>query len=311
MRALVYTDEAHFFATSPNALADAACISELRSANGPEIGKHAFAAILDEASHFTAAFGWPKTDALYRALALRGLLEPYTAWRIGRITPEQFLNYLSNTSPHKRRLPKRLYRFMSLNSEERIEFVRQLLADGQLYLATPSSMNDPDDCRPRLSSRKEELELLAIAEPRVGLSSFSENNLHDLMWAHYADGARGVCIELDAAHILEHEERTGTTLLCVNYVPALRQQRPPGWLTSTTNAMSFIAEKKDVWSYEQEWRLTLMSPTPLSQANRTVEFGEPLVTGVFVGKRASEKNRSTIELFAARRKIPVAISTQA
>ncbi len=42
------------------------------------------------------------------------------------------------------------------------------------------------------------------------------------MWGHYADGERGICVEIDARHLLSSEQRRRIVLLPVTYVPSVR-----------------------------------------------------------------------------------------
>lgn len=47
--------------------------------------------------------------------------------------------------------PEFLYRYMSMGTDARIEYVRQIVQDGKLYFASLTQVNDPLDCKPLIS----------------------------------------------------------------------------------------------------------------------------------------------------------------
>jgi len=67
----------------------------LAVAEGPEAGKNAFGAMLEEATHLIRNFGFSAQNAIHRTAAMRGALEPYQEWRQGRIEDRTFLDRLS------------------------------------------------------------------------------------------------------------------------------------------------------------------------------------------------------------------------
>jgi hypothetical protein len=83
---------------------------------------------------------------------------------------------------------------------------------------------------------------------RVGLFSLSETLDEPLLWAHYANGHRGVCIEFDAnIGFFQAAQRVSYT----NQAPVINRLQ---------DGSSIILEKSmltkgDAWTYEQEWRV--------------------------------------------------------
>lgn len=301
--------EAQFFASDERAIPDFNSLDELLTADGPDSGKCAFGAMLKEASYLILNFGFSGLNALYRAAAMRGVLEPYTAWRQGRLTAGVLLEQLSETDPTPRYLPPRLYRYMSLNSTRQQGFARRLLLHGELYLASPSTLNDPDDCTPNVQPEALVPVLREMIDAQVGIVSFSADNANHLMWAHYADGERGICFQIDPRYILSKEDSEGIALLPVNYMPFARLRGPFDDSSATRNAMALLTTKRPDWSYEREWRLTKMWEAPINAAQRCLNLGEPLVTSVFVGRRMAHHSRKQIALWVSRRRtaIPVVV----
>ncbi len=308
--------EAQFFAGDPRAMPDLESLNELLAIEGVDNGHLALSALTKEAWHLWMNFGWPYQNALYLALAMRGVLEPYKEWRQNELDGRSFLERLSESNPDALYMPTTLYKYMRLDSKQRLNFARQLLLKGELYLASPSSLNDPDDCIPpplephiRLLHEGREMEeslFTDYVQVRVGIASFSEDNGNDLMWAHYADGERGICVEIDVRHVLSKEQRKHIVLLPVTYVPSVRLFGSDE-LSETRNAISQLTVKRPSWSYEREWRLTKMWMTPAKAPQRRLHLGEALVRAVFVGRRTTASTRKKVESWASSRKISMPI----
>lgn len=82
---------------------------------------------------------------------------------------------------------------------------------------------------------------------RVGIFCLSESPSIALMWAHYGDGHRGVCVEFDATIGLV------AAALPVTYtdeVPVLDHAKD----SLDERLRKCLFTKSSMWSYEQEWR---------------------------------------------------------
>lgn len=91
---------------------------------------------------------------------------------------------------------------------------------------------------------------------------FSKNNNSTLMWSHYADSNKGICIEYDFNNLLSD------SLIRNSIFPVLYTKKPIDVSDLVDDGGSKAYEypvdaavlctalnKSDVWSYEQEWRL--------------------------------------------------------
>ena len=47
--------------------------------------------------------------------------------------------------------PEFIYRYMSMGTDARIKYVRQIVQDGKLFFASLTQVNDPLDCKPQIS----------------------------------------------------------------------------------------------------------------------------------------------------------------
>jgi hypothetical protein len=85
------------------------------------------------------------------------------------------------------------------------------------------------------------------------------------MWSHYANNHKGVCIELNMAHVIKYlDGRYGRV---VNNVGVEVQYKDivqkPDYFKSFQNYHEYqISTKAKDWEYEQEWRLYIIDPSP-------------------------------------------------
>ena len=90
--------------------------------------------------------------------------------------------------------PSKLYKYLVLDDRN-----IKMLAKRQLFLAPPEKLNDPNDLY-RNYSNKHPLssEIFTKRGKYQGtICSLSEEYNHYLMWTHYADSHKGICVEID------------------------------------------------------------------------------------------------------------------
>lgn len=140
----------------------------------------------------------------------------------------------------------------------------------------------------------------------VSIKCFSENWNNLLMWAHYADGGRGMCVEYNLA-LLKGNEPVLRHLYPVHYssqryskdglrdihseIQAIKKAIVAGlqlddssWLK---DMMAFYLTKSSEWAYEQEWRIVVPQYNPpnsscqLQVDNGNIDFR--CVSAVYLG----------------------------
>ena len=65
------------------------------------------------------------------------------------------------------RLPDTFYKYMRVDDEQRLEWLRRLLVDGELYFASSAELNDPFECAIAPSFAASEAQILEYARDRV------------------------------------------------------------------------------------------------------------------------------------------------
>jgi hypothetical protein len=117
-----------------------------------------------------------------------------------------------------------------------------------------------------------------------GTICFSELRSHLLMWAHYAQGHTGFCLEFDTAvEPLKQDLRKVTyqTKMPVHEV----KLRDDG---ARVDVASFLLVKAKEWKYEKEWRLLC------DVVNAAVKYPREALTSVYLGAKISETTESQI-----------------
>lgn len=101
---------------------------------------------------------------------------------------------------------------------------------------------------------------------------FSESNSSILMWSHYADSNQGICIEYDFNNLKNLNQKNGLFPVCYSKTPVTvddllfdEERRITEFPTDSALLCSML-NKADVWSYEKEWRLMIISGTELKKA---------------------------------------------
>jgi len=200
-------------------------------------------------------------------------------------------------------IPRYLYRYRSLQ-----QFNREMdcIKQAYLYCANFVQMNDPMEgfySESKLLEKARDIggirAAIASRKTMIGMCAFSEVFNHELMWAHYADQFRGICITYDFFK-LRHNLPAGTSFSRIYY----NEEVPKVGLSKKQNhseiAKTIFSYKNYRWLYEREWRMF---------ANKgKVFYKEPrCVARVYIGSRVHKEQRSEIERRLGRLKIPCQI----
>ena len=179
------------------------------------------------------------------------------------------------------RLVKKL--MPGLNREQRKSEVRNKLGDWE------RSPRNPETLR-----RITELHTKQITE-NIGVLSLSEVPDDILMWSHYADSHRGVCLEFDgyfeffsAAHRVEY--------------PQTRPQINPFRQNPTEMMEAALLTKAERWKYEREWRIIQY------KSGSGIKHCPPAsLTAVILGADISDRDAEMVMGWAENRTHPIRV----
>lgn len=195
-------------------------------------------------------------------------------------------------------VPPILYRYRSL-SEEAFKFAQDIFLRGRIFLAPATAMNDLGEgmCALELPTHMQKANR-TLAEfwvhgnygwgmhirqhqslDRVRLISFSESCTNQLLWAHYADSHRGICIGFATAATPELRSARAVT-----YTSTL-----PVWRGDDKDIAPVIYGTKSTdWAYEREWRIAA-EDTPF------LPIPHGAIQTVILGARISDTDRAWVE----------------
>lgn len=185
--------------------------------------------------------------------------------------------------------PASLYRYRPLQ-----EFEREIgaIEQGYLHCASFIDLNDPMEGeftagrRFRRSPEYRQIRSDVLDRKRgLRLCSFSEVPNHELMWAHYADQFRGMCVSYSFSKLMR------------NYVPPIcfvrmfYNDNQPTIHTADRSpddlAKMVLSYKNYRWLYEREWRM-------FSRIERNVYVDIRCVRSVRLGARIPSDQKTEI-----------------
>ena len=135
----------------------------------------------------------------------------------------------------------------------------------------------------------------AQALTRVGVFCVSTRRDDILMWSHYADSHKGICLEFDGmSPLMAHAQK-------VNY--SLKRDPINPYADDNMIAMEkSMLTKSEHWAYEAEWRL-FRYKEDLGAA----QFRPANLTGIILGALAPRDTLGAVKKWAAQRASPLAI----
>lgn len=184
-----------------------------------------------------------------------------------------------------------LYRFVGIPEKEGRESLILDIAHNRITLSNPKNFNDPMDpilrewlkmqiCDAKLEEDGKTFKLLknAFKHLRIcSLSGYKESHWYDrltiskrqeqvcnpLMWAHYANRHKGICIEYEVTPecLARHNSDNELLRLCPC---AYRKHKP---MTDGITLDNALMVKASCWSYEEEARLIYYSKDMSQWAN--------------------------------------------
>jgi len=219
-------------------------------------------------------------------------------------------------------IPSHLYKYRSLRTKRERQYTAQIFIHNEIYFAKCTDFNDPFDCNlhisvegdviahktklrelnPDLSEaeldiktrnelkekniRKREKKIYKdisqINKVNLGIFSISAKRDNILMWSHYSDCHRGICLEFE----ITDGKLFGCNLSKVSY----REQYPSLSVYDEIDLewmKRFLTTKACDWCYEEEWRI-------LYRETGCKVFPAEELTGVILGARIPKKKRELV-----------------
>jgi hypothetical protein len=135
----------------------------------------------------------------------------------------------------------------------------------------------------------------------AGVMSLAEKNNDTLMWSHYADSHKGVCLEFSGL-----ANQSLGVLRKVQYqdaVPVVEAMRLIQGKYRGEIGKDVIKAKAKCWRYEEEWRSIL----PMEGRSRMQKFSPACLTGIVLGANISKDDERQVRSWAKGRTTPLTI----
>jgi len=178
----------------------------------------------------------------------------------------------------------KLYKYKSLQT---FEHVADLICNNQFYTVPFFDLNDPMEglFNYEAGTKKKYLDDIKEGKKRLRICSFSKDPKNILLWSHYADGFKGICIEVEIDDNspdfkLVEVEYESTRVLFSNKAARLKGEMPK----------IILSQKAKNWSVEKEVRAL--------SSNQYLRYGIK-ITGIFLGLRIPDILKKVIIQLAA------------
>jgi len=201
--------------------------------------------------------------------------------------------------------PRFLYKYRAIDAD-----ALAMLASDKVYLSRLDAFNDPYEFlsgnseAPPLVDRQNRLTIeKAPGNPNSGGASLrvcalSEEYRDLLMWGHYGDRHRGICIRF----AFGKDPQICKMLHPVKYLPTIpgsdKVTRTTDWIRRN------ILSKSDKWSYEREWRIIGNAPREeAGTAELFASYKPEALSGIIFGVRTSELHKALIRTLLKDRQV--------
>ena len=202
-------------------------------------------------------------------------------------------------------VPEILYKYKNISSESGQRFTRSLLVDGALYFASPEELNDPFEIHFLLSlGDKPESELTASQRYAInnlayhmrksmGILSLTAKCDDILMWSHYADSHKGICIGFTTSgesDFFQFAQPVIYSSSLLTLTPSTKNKRELAELT-----------KYKQWEYEEEWRIIDRKGPGVRS------FPQSHIASIILGSSISDQNRNLVFEWVGQMKHTVSV----
>jgi hypothetical protein len=159
----------------------------------------------------------------------------------------------------------KLYKFRSLATKKEKERVYNTLQTGEFHLSNWKELNDPMEGVFYYITSSDNLEIienLKFDKLKQRICSFSKTFYNLLLWSHYADGHKGIAIEIE----IDRKNPNLNKVIYESKIPTFQD-------LSSIQAIEILTKKIKKWNYEKEYRFIDEVEKYIIGEIRTVYFG--------------------------------------
>lgn len=179
----------------------------------------------------------------------------------------------------------KLYKYVALGvrNSKRRRYTRDIFVNSRLFMPNYLEMNDPMEAWYECGGlTRPYIDDIRAGKPNLKMCCLSQSNSDVLMWAHYGDRHKGLCVEVEV-------QDTNVSKHKISYVKELPQLE--GEIDINSALIQIMSHKLLPWQYEQEVRYL-----------RTIRYGDTTpqylsvhITKVFIGCWLNESEVNDIK----------------
>jgi hypothetical protein len=192
-----------------------------------------------------------------------------------------------------------LYKFRSISGIS-FRYTQDVFVNSRLFLPTANILNDPNEGVAIVDIQNQYCGWGNYIEERnrrqrIRVCAFTETHRNPVVWSHYADEHRGICIEFDTDHI-DIRNNLLDAVIYSNTVPTLK---PNSW---ADERLSFLNKTKE-WAYEKEWRYIVKEDSSF------LTFNDSAIKRLLLGTRFQDDDLEWVDFwlshYTQKRSVPV------
>lgn len=156
-----------------------------------------------------------------------------------------------------------------------------IIMNERLYMASYKDFNDPAEGFYMANGHSADVIRWVRGEKKKELiCCLSKSKSHSLLWAHYADGHKGCCIEVEVTSPIEPSE-----VIYVDNMPLLENAH-----RGEDAVKRILSYKSSIWNYEQEVRFF----KEIKEAKQTRPYLKVKIHTVYLGVKMDAKQKRFI-----------------
>lgn len=167
------------------------------------------------------------------------------------------------------------------------------------------------DANLRIGDEKRQVEFLHkfltyVQNSYIGICSFSTVFSNNLLWSHYSDEARGLCLVFDKQKLIESIKENSKNLNVkitpkrISYGGIKNIEIQLYKNGNLGYSIEHLFSKTKQWNYEKEFRIIVEQKpnhslfSPINKLNPFIDFSEESLSYIVLGERIFDSNRSII-----------------
>ena len=135
-------------------------------------------------------------------------------------------------------------------------------------------------------------EVFPLEQSSLVVTCFSEKYDNLLMWSHYSDSHRGICLGFDLQKLYQNFKKYYPALIKVKYTDQL--ERIDYFIEKKKAIINWFRIKSDCWNYEKEVRIVLTNIKLDSTKQIAIPFDTETINSIYLGTNINRDHENII-----------------